>query len=75
MLRPILFCCAVLLTAAILAGARLRQLALQCRRMRIALDNMSQGLCMFDADTRIVVRNQPYLKMYGLSPDVVRPAA
>ena len=26
-----------------------------------ALNNMSQGLCMFDAAGRIMVRNQPYL--------------
>ncbi len=34
---------------------------------------MSQGLCMFDAQTRIVARNVRYLEMYKLSPEVVRP--
>jgi methyl-accepting chemotaxis protein len=43
------------------------------RHMTTALNNMSQGLCMFDAAGRIVVRNQPYLSMYNLSADVVRP--
>ena len=28
---------------------------------------------MFDKDARLVVRNQRYLTMYGLSPDVVKP--
>jgi methyl-accepting chemotaxis protein len=43
------------------------------RRMRIALNNMSQGLCMFDANERLVVCNQRYKEMYRLSDDVVRP--
>src|SRR5690242_10000365 len=65
--------CAGLLTAAIMFGVRLRHLRWQSRRMRIALDNMSQGLCMFDGDERLVVCNQRYLEMYGMSPEVVRP--
>ena len=44
---------------------------------RIALDaainDMSQGLLMFDASERIVVCNRRYIEMYGLSPDVVKP--
>jgi len=42
-------------------------------RLSAALDNMSQGLCMFDAQTRIVLRNRRYLDMYKLSPKVVKP--
>ena len=38
-----------------------------------ALHNMSQGLCMFDAEGRLVVANERYIAMYGLSPDVVKP--
>ena len=34
---------------------------------RIALDNMSQGLCMFDRNERLVVCNAPYRAMYNLS--------
>jgi len=37
-----------------------------------ALSTMSQGLVMFDSSARLVVCNQRYLKMYGLSPDIVR---
>src|SRR5688500_14010673 len=29
-----------------------------------ALNNMTQGLCMFDADERIVVLNRRFLEMY-----------
>src|SRR4051794_39965718 len=46
--------CAGLLTAAIMIGVRLRELRWRSRRMRIALDNMSQGLCMFDGSERLV---------------------
>ena len=38
-----------------------------------ALNNMSQGLCLFDAGARIVVCNQQYLQMYNLSSEVVQP--
>src|SRR5216684_347903 len=38
-----------------------------------ALNNMSQGLCMFDADATLVVCNDRYIEMYGLSRDVVVP--
>jgi diguanylate cyclase (GGDEF)-like protein len=37
------------------------------------LDNMSQGVLLFDADARLVFCNQRYIEMYGLSPDVVIP--
>ncbi len=38
-----------------------------------ALNNMAQGLCLFDSDQRLIVCNQRYLDMYGFSPDVVKP--
>jgi diguanylate cyclase (GGDEF)-like protein len=38
-----------------------------------ALSTMSQGLVMFDSSARLVVCNRRYLKMYGLSPAIVRP--
>jgi diguanylate cyclase (GGDEF)-like protein len=38
-----------------------------------ALHNMSQGLCMFDSNARLVICNERYLRMYGLSPDIVKP--
>ncbi|MGQ0685391.1 bifunctional diguanylate cyclase/phosphodiesterase [Bradyrhizobium sp.] len=33
-----------------------------------ALENMSQGLCMFDAEGRIVLYNERYLGLMGLDP-------
>ena len=38
-----------------------------------ALNNMIQGLCMFDAEQTLIVCNDRYLELYGFSPDVVKP--
>src|SRR5664280_3801550 len=38
-----------------------------------AMNNMSQGLVMFDSSARLIVCNRRYLEMYGLSPKIVRP--
>jgi len=37
-----------------------------------ALNNMRQGLQMYDARGRVILTNQKYLKMYGLPADAVR---
>jgi PAS domain-containing protein len=41
-------------------------LKLQNIQFDAALPNMSQGLCMFDAEQRLVVCNDRYLHLYGL---------
>jgi diguanylate cyclase (GGDEF)-like protein len=38
-----------------------------------ALRNISQGLCMFDADQRLVIANRRYAEMYGLTREQVKP--
>lgn len=38
-----------------------------------ALNNMSQGLCFFDDDQRLIVCNRQYLEVYDLDPEVARP--
>jgi methyl-accepting chemotaxis protein len=38
-----------------------------------ALNNMSQGLCMFDASGRLILCNDRYIEMYGMSPAVIKP--
>ena len=48
-------------------------LAVQMGRMDVALNNMSQGLVMFDSSARLVVVNKRYLEMFGLSPEKVKP--
>jgi diguanylate cyclase (GGDEF)-like protein/PAS domain S-box-containing protein len=37
-----------------------------------AINNMSQGLVMFDSDGRLVVCNNQYIEMYGFSRDLVK---
>jgi diguanylate cyclase (GGDEF)-like protein/PAS domain S-box-containing protein len=48
------------------------QLREQNARLDAALNNMSQGVCMFDASARVAVYNRRFLEMYSLSPQVVR---
>lgn len=38
-----------------------------------AVNNMSQGLVMFDVAEQLLVCNRRYLEMYGLSADAVKP--
>ena len=38
-----------------------------------AVNNMSHGVVMFDASERLVVCNNRYIEMYGLSCEVVKP--
>jgi diguanylate cyclase (GGDEF)-like protein/PAS domain S-box-containing protein len=45
----------------------------QSRRFDVALNNMSQGLVMFDAAERVVLCNQRYLEISGLSPEFMQP--
>jgi methyl-accepting chemotaxis protein len=72
---------AVIAVVAIVAG-----IAILRRRQRaygradgallsMALNNMTQGVILFDDNERIVVCNDRYVEMYGLSPDVVKPGS
>jgi diguanylate cyclase (GGDEF)-like protein len=53
--------------------ARDRELNTQNARFDAALNNMSQALCMVDANQRMIVCNTPFLELFGLSAGVVRP--
>ena len=46
---------------------------MQKHQLDTALNNMRHGLLMFGSDSRVVVINQSYLKMYGLSPEQAKP--
>jgi diguanylate cyclase (GGDEF)-like protein/PAS domain S-box-containing protein len=46
---------------------------LEKQRLDTAVENMMQGLTLYDRFKRLVVCNQRYLEMYGLSADVVKP--
>ena len=43
--------------------------------LELALNNMTQGVVMFDTKARLVVCNDRYLKIYDLPPNVVKPGA
>ena len=45
----------------------------QVARLEAALKNMSQGLCMFDREQRLVLANEQYANIYGVEPDRIRP--
>jgi methyl-accepting chemotaxis protein len=64
---------ALSIAALIGAGLLYRRQRAQNARFTEAIDNMTQGLVMFDAQGRIVVVNRRYIDMYGLSPQIVRP--
>jgi diguanylate cyclase (GGDEF)-like protein/PAS domain S-box-containing protein len=51
----------------------LRQHHLENQRLDTAINNMTQGLLLFDASQRLVVCNQSYVEMFGVSTDVVKP--
>jgi diguanylate cyclase (GGDEF)-like protein len=38
-----------------------------------AINNMTQALLLFDASGRMVICNQRYIDMFGVSPDVAKP--
>ena len=40
--------------------------------MRDALENVRQGICVFDADMRVELWNQPFLTLLDLTPSMVR---
>jgi diguanylate cyclase (GGDEF)-like protein len=50
-----------------------RRLALEKQRLDTAVNNMTQGLLFFDADQRLVICNQRYIDMFGVSRDVIKP--
>jgi diguanylate cyclase (GGDEF)-like protein len=51
----------------------LQQHRMEKHRLDTAINNMTQGLLLYDSSQRLVVCNQRYIAMYGLSPDVVKP--
>jgi diguanylate cyclase (GGDEF)-like protein/PAS domain S-box-containing protein len=42
-------------------------------QLDLALNNMTHGLCMFDADRKLIICNQRYASMYGVPAELIRP--
>jgi diguanylate cyclase (GGDEF)-like protein/PAS domain S-box-containing protein len=60
----------VVLTCVWLVGRKLRE---SDQQRRVALDHMAQGLSMFDAKRRLIVCNDRYAQLYGLTEDQRKP--
>jgi len=52
---------------------RRRELERQNIRLDAAVNNISQGLCMFDPRGRLVICNAPYARIYNLGDELVKP--
>jgi diguanylate cyclase (GGDEF)-like protein len=52
-----------------------QRLRLEKLRLDTAVNNMTQGLLLFDSSQRLVICNQRYIEMYGLSAKAVKPGA
>ena len=49
------------------------ELELGRQQLDAVLSNISQGLCFFDADRRLLLSNRRYAEIYGLSADQIHP--
>jgi diguanylate cyclase (GGDEF)-like protein len=49
------------------------QLTLEKQRLDTAVNNIPQGIVVYDASARITVCNRRYIEMFGVSPDVAKP--
>jgi diguanylate cyclase (GGDEF)-like protein len=52
---------------------REKEISLENVKLDAALQNMSQGLVMFDKDGRLIVCNQKYAEIYGVPTDLIKP--
>lgn len=52
---------------------REQELRVENMKFDAALQNMSQGLVMFDSDSKLIVCNQKYAEIYGLPSDLIAP--
>ena len=54
-------------------AARERDLDLQSKRFKTALDNLPQGITLFDGDRKLAMANDRYAKMFGIPGDLLKP--
>jgi diguanylate cyclase (GGDEF)-like protein len=55
------------------SGSAQDNTAVQSMRLAAAVENMAQGLCMFDAEQKLVICNEQYGNIYGLPSELLRP--
>jgi diguanylate cyclase (GGDEF)-like protein len=63
----------LVLVIAVMLFLIIRQLSLQHRRLDVAVNNMTQSLLLFDSSSRLIICNQRYIELFGLSEEVVKP--
>jgi PAS domain-containing protein len=64
----------ILISSAVLIGRTVQQRHVaRNATLSAVLNNMSQGICMFDSEQRVIVSNELYAKMYGLTSQQVAP--
>jgi diguanylate cyclase (GGDEF)-like protein/PAS domain S-box-containing protein len=75
----VLILAAAVVAMCLIGGIRARRSEETLRQRNILLDgalnNMSQGLNMFDSAGRLVLSNERYIDMYGLTRAIVTPGA
>jgi diguanylate cyclase (GGDEF)-like protein len=54
-------------------AAAQRKLSEKSQHLDTAINNMTQGLLLFDSTGHLVICNRQYIDMFGLSTDVVKP--
>ena len=45
----------------------------QTRRFEMVIDSISQGICLFDADERLILCNCRYAEIYHVAPEILLP--
>ena len=54
-------------------AAAQHKLSEKTQHLDTAINNMTQGLLLFDASGRLAICNQQYIDMFGVSPEIVKP--
>jgi diguanylate cyclase (GGDEF)-like protein len=67
------FLAGIIVLGTLLLAKLNNRLAAKTNLLELTLENMSQGLCMFDRNQRLVVCNRHYADMYNLSPEQTAP--
>ena len=63
----------VFVLGAILLMVQARTLARKTGILEATLENMTHGLCMFDASEKLTISNRRFAEMYGLSEGQTKP--
>jgi diguanylate cyclase (GGDEF)-like protein len=63
----------VFAAGAILLMVQARNLAKKTDILEVTLENMTHGLCMFDAAQKLTICNRRYAEMYDLGSDLTKP--